>query len=125
MQQQALEVEFNGERVHMQKGYRTQIYNPHKTVAAFPMKDRRDYEAMGYQLGTIEEPVLAGAIALGALPPGVPETFLQAWIGYSRAPPENPEDPLNPYEWESGAPGCFTDLHNRLPWRLSLGFTFP
>ena len=52
MQQQALDVEFNGERVHMQKGYRTQIYNPHKSVAAFPMKDRKDYEAMGYQLVT-------------------------------------------------------------------------
>lgn len=53
MQEDALEKLFDGQQVHMQKGYRAQIYNPYKTVTEAPLEDRASYEAMGYTMESV------------------------------------------------------------------------
>lgn len=53
MQEDALEKLFDGQQVHMQKGYRAQIYNPYKTVTEAPLQDRASYEAMGYTMESV------------------------------------------------------------------------
>jgi hypothetical protein len=48
IQQQAQQLLFDGDPTQMQKGYRAQIYNPHKGIDTFPMADRASMEALGW-----------------------------------------------------------------------------